>query len=190
MNDLKLDDKQLMLLGFVIFKHGQQKRKYTNKPYHTHLTSVANIVSKFESGCIEIALCHDLFEDTDCTFKTLFKFMISIGYEVDFSYNMCKRVEELTDFYTKENFPEYTRDKRKEMECKRLSTIDYISQTVKYADLIDNVSSIVEHDKEFAKIYLREKKNILSLMNNGNKNLCKICLQVLNENLKKLSIEL
>lgn len=176
---MELTEKQKQLFEFVKEKHKDQKRKHTNEPYHTHLYNVAEIVSAYESDCIEIALCHDLFEDTNCNFNVLYKAMTDIGYERDFSYNVCSCVTELTDKFTKEEYPYLNRSKRKKNEAERLSKISAISQSVKYADLIDNTSSIAKYDKDFAKVYLKEKEVILSGMNQGNAMLYKDCKQVL-----------
>jgi guanosine-3',5'-bis(diphosphate) 3'-pyrophosphohydrolase len=39
-----------------------------------------------------------------------------------------------------------------------------IIHTIKVADLIQNTSSIVSEDAEFAKVYLREKRDLLLLL--------------------------
>lgn len=173
--------QQEYLLDFVKLKHGDQKRKYTNEPYWNHVLSVASIVSKHEDGCFEIALCHDLFEDTTCTFDQLYKEMIELNYSPEFTYNVCVCVKELTDKYTKEEYPYLNREVRKKNECDRLIQISYLSQTVKYADLIDNTSSIAKYDKDFAKIYLKEKEDILEVMDKGNKVLYQLCKNTLIE---------
>jgi (p)ppGpp synthase/HD superfamily hydrolase len=176
---MELNDKQTMLFEFVKTKHKDQKRKYTGEPYFNHLYSVAEIVSVHEMGCIEIALCHDLFEDTDCTFNELYKKLTDIGYDRKESYDICSCVNELTDVFTSEEYPYLNRGKRKENEANRLGKISRISQTVKYADLIDNTSSITEHDKDFAKVYLKEKEAIIKVMNQGNQILYTMCKKVL-----------
>ena len=149
-------------------------RKYTYEPYHTHLLSVAEIVSIYETGCVEIALCHDLFEDTNCTFNELYKKLSEIGYDMHTSYDICTCVKELTDVFTMEDYPHLNRAKRKENEANRLGKIKCISQSVKYADLIDNTISIFEHGKDFTEIYLKEKDAILKVMNKGNQSLFKL----------------
>jgi len=182
-----LNKNQSQLLSFVIKKHGEQKRKYTNKPYYTHCVDVAEIVSKYEDGCIEAALCHDLFEDTNCDFSELYKELLNIGYERNESYDICTNVTELTDKFTHKDYPYHNRKKRKELEAQRLASISYKSQSIKYADLINNTSSIVEYDKGFAKVYLVEKQRILELMDAGNKDLYELCLQTQKQAKKDLS---
>ena len=172
---MTLTTQQLQLLDFVKLKHGDQVRKYTGDPYYTHLVNVAEIISQYEPDCIEIALCHDLFEDTQCNFNQLYNAMIKIGYSRDYSYDVCTCVTELTDVFTHADYPYMNRKKRKLKEAERLGTVSYRSQSVKYADLIDNTKSIVEYDEGFAKLYLEEKQNILQVMTKGNQNLFYIC---------------
>ncbi len=176
---MKLTKKQSKLFEFVTKMHGEQKRKYTGEPYVNHCLSVAEIVSEFEDDCVEIALCHDLFEDTKCDFTMLCKELIRIGYDRNHAYSICTNVNELTDEFTHEDFPYLNREARKINEAKRLGTISHKSQSVKYADLINNTESIVTHDKGFAKVYLSEKELILQLMRKGNSTLFCNCLKAL-----------
>lgn len=180
-----LSERQNLLLDFVKLQHGEQKRKYTGEPYWNHLYSVAEIVADYEPNtfAIEIAFCHDLFEDTKCTFAQLHNNLIAFGYSRNVAYSICACVNELTDVFTSYAYPYMNRKKRKEEEAKRLGTISNISQSVKYADLIDNTRSIMERDKSFAKVYLSEKKDILLVMRSGNIDLLKKC----DANLKLLS---
>ena len=184
-----LTDFQVQLLEFVKEQHGQQKRKYTGGPYWEHPLAVAGKVFFIDKLAIEGALCHDLFEDTSCNFDRLFNKMVEIGYERDYAYDVCRIVTELTDVFTKEAYPYLNRRKRKEAEAKRLGEISPIAQTIKYADLIDNTSSIVEHDEGFAKIYLTEKRDILRYMVKGNLNLFYECLSTLENAELKLGLE-
>ncbi len=184
---MELTEQQNKLFDFVKEKHGEQKRKYTNEPYCNHLYSVAKIVSEYEPDCIEIALCHDLFEDTNCNFDSLYKKLIELEYDAHVAYCICGRVKELTDKFTSEEYPYLNRAKRKESECKRLFGISFVAQSVKYADLIDNTATICQYDKDFAKIYLKEKEQILAVMTNGNKVLLQRCKNVLNEAIKMLN---
>lgn len=167
--------KQEELLAFVKIKHGDQKRKHTGEPYWTHLVSVASIVKPYASNGVEIALCHDLFEDTDCEENELRDFLINHSYQDSEADLILKGALELTDQYVPKNFPQINRKERKKLEAKRLGSISPLAQTVKYADLIDNTSSIVVQDPNFAKVYLHEKQDILNVMREGHPDLLKIC---------------
>lgn len=168
-------DKQKKLLDFVKQQHGDQQRKYSNEPYWHHVVSVAETASKRVDGAIEIALCHDLFEDTPCSYQDLQKKLGEIGYSKKEASEICDVTKELTDVYIKEDYPELNRKTRKEKEAKRLGKISSLGQSIKYADLIDNTSSIVENDRQFAKVYIQEAIAILDQMRKGNIHLLMDC---------------
>ena len=172
---IELNEKQTALLEFVKEMHGDQKRKYTNEPYWYHPYQVAVLadtylrktVREVDMG-IEIALCHDLYEDTDCNYSKLHSKLKEIGYSNLFATMIADKVQELTDVYTPENYPDLNREKRKLMEAARLGKCSRLAQSIKYADMIDNTKSIVAHDKKFAPTYLKEKTELLDFMRKGN----------------------
>ena len=168
---MELREEQRKLLEFVKKQHGSQIRKYTGEPYWNHVYSVAEIVSEYDVEGVEVALCHDLFEDTSCDFTMLHKELVYIGYGARVSYKICTCVNELTDIYEHRLYPHWNRKKRKLEEAKRLGGVSVLAQTVKYADLIDNTKSIVENDPAFAKIYLEEKSELLDRMLHGDNEL-------------------
>lgn len=169
---MKLTEKQKKLFEFLKIKHADQVRKYTGEPYTEHLYSVAEEVSKFEPTMIEVALSHDFLEDVEgSTSDELRDFLLDSNYSEERANEIVQGVIDLTDVYTKEAYPELNRAKRKQLEAERLGKVNPKSQSVKYADLIDNTHSIAEHDKNFAKTYLEEKRVIIGLMKNGNKDL-------------------
>lgn len=57
-------------------------------------------------------------------------------------------------------------------------------KTIKLADLISNTKSIVEHDKNFARIYIKEKELLLEVLADGDENLYKFAKELV-ENAKK-----
>lgn len=186
---MKLILRQSKLLEFVITAHGEQKRKYTNLPYWTHLVSVAEIVSKYKSILgIEIALCHDLLEDTKYTASEVWDFLASIGYDHEDQIIIGHCVLHLTDQFTSEAHPELNRATRKKLEADRLTQIPANAQTVKYADIIDNTSSIVQYDPDFAKVYLKEIQAKIYKMDKGDPELYKRCLETVEGAVKKLEL--
>jgi (p)ppGpp synthase/HD superfamily hydrolase len=145
--------------------HKNQVRKYTGNPYVDHLAEVAGIVATVagqarESVSIEemlaVAWLHDCVEDQGVTFEEIdarFGNMVAIG------------VSGLSDIEVG------NRAERKRMSCERLATCSGWIQTIKCADLISNTSSIVKHDPDFAKVYLREKCDLLSVMTKADRRL-------------------
>lgn len=188
---MKLTSRQEMLLQFVKTSHGDQVRKYTCEPYWHHVVCVAEIVNEFcpdDFGLIEIAFCHDLFEDTSVTNDGLVKALQESGYEPVELLFITRGVLALTDVWTSDSHPYWNRSTRKSWEADRLGKIYKEYQSVKYADLIDNTRSIVEHDKGFAKKYLAEKRDILEVMRTGNLPLLIKCYNVLLDAESKLSL--
>lgn len=144
----------------------QQKRKYTGESYWTHTDAVAEIVAAHGGTpeMIAAAHLHDVLEDTPIPALTL--------HEV-FGYDVVALVLELTDEYTAEKYPHLNRAARKKAEADRLSNVSDEAKTIKLADLYDNTKSIVAHDPKFAKVYLREKEQILKGLTGGNSTLYK-----------------
>ncbi len=178
---MELTQRQLRFLDFVKEQHGQQKRKYTGEPYWHHVYAVAEIVSEYEPDGLEIALGHDLLEDTACTYDDLFFFLKNNGYDKEEASFIANGVQELTDEFVKENYPDKNRKDRKKLEAERLGKVSPLAQSVKYADLIHNMQSIVEEDKDFARIFSKEKRNLLDQMRRGNIDLFIKCCHTLQE---------
>lgn len=185
---MQLSDRQKKLLKFVKLKHAAQVRKYNAEPYWHHLISVAEIASKHVEGAIEISLCHDLLEDTSCSYEELLLFLVSNEYTKEESKKICNVVKELTDVYVKEDYPQMNRKSRKKKEAERLSGISTLGQSIKYADIIDNTTSIVENDKHFAKVYLREAMDLIDGMRKGNLYLLIDCCYSLKKGMLELKI--
>ena len=143
----------------------KQVRKYTGDPYWTHTRRVAQIVSSVidDLEAIAAAHLHDVLEDVAPVNPEFSEETI----RAEFGDRVLNIVKDLTDEYIPENYPKMNRNERKAAEAQRLSRIAPISQTIKYADLIDNTADIVKHDLKFARTYLREKSNILKVMSKG-----------------------
>ena len=191
-----LDKKQHKLLEFVIEKHGDQVRKYTNEPYWTHPVSVAKLYHKYckENSAahysMSAALCHDLLEDTNCTKKELISKLNEIDYNTMESTFIADLVDDLTDKFTKEKFPYLNRKERKLREAIRLGGVRFESQNIKLCDLIDNSNSITIHDPNFAVVYMEEKKFILECMKNNNINLYIKCCSIYQNWIDSKSVDL
>ena len=120
-----------------------QVRKYTGDPYIVHPISVASILEEcgVEGDLSKaVAYLHDVLEDVAPLKPEFGRETI----EKEFGKLVASMVSELTDVYTKEDFPSFNRAKRKDLEAARLSTISATSMEVKMADLIDNTVSISE----------------------------------------------
>lgn len=135
-----------------------QKRKYTFEPYIVHPAEVAKIVAGVPGATpdmVAAAWLHDVVEDTGCTFTD-----IHMGFGID----IATLVQWLTDVSKPEDG---NRAARKAIDRAHSAQAPAEAQTIKLADLISNSRSIVQHDPEFAKIYLEEKRLLLEVMNKG-----------------------
>jgi (p)ppGpp synthase/HD superfamily hydrolase len=162
--------KQKVFL-FAVTCHGSQTRKWTGEPYWQHLLNVSNILNKVFPDNIEyftIAMLHDVLEDAACTKDELLPFLASLGMDQGRWFRIYQSIIALTDQYTPENYPKLNRAKRKEFEARKLAECSSMVQTVKYADLLDNLSSIIQHDMDFAVVYVKEVKQIVHKLQNTN----------------------
>jgi (p)ppGpp synthase/HD superfamily hydrolase len=152
--------------GFAHYWHDaiNQKRKYTGEPYWVHTDEVAKTVASVTSdrNLIVAAHLHDIFEDVAPSHPEVVK-----RVERNFGEDIYWLVHDLTDKFTRENFPTYKRDKRKALEAERIGSIRVGAKTVKLADLLSNTSSIVQHDPKFAKVYVQEKIALLPYLQDG-----------------------
>ncbi len=165
-------DKYTKVLHFAIFAHSGQERKYTGDPYIHHPIAVAKIIK--DLGMHEdyqcAALLHDVVEDTNVTNQTI---------EQEFGIIVAKIVEQLTDVYTHEAYPNIARKERKMLECYRLSKVSGNAKTIKLADIIDNTPSIVANDPAFSKIYIPENEELLQALSGGDHFLMAQAVQVI-----------
>lgn len=142
------------VLQFATLAHAGQKRKYTGDDYIVHPVAVAQIVRDF-GGSVDqqaAALLHDVVEDTDVTID-----------QVRDAFG--DRVADLVGWLTDVSVPsDGNRAVRKAIDCAHSADAPADAQFVKLADLMDNTKSIVDHDPQFARVYLKEKALLLSAM--------------------------
>jgi len=143
-----------------------QKRKYTGEPYWVHTDEVAALVGQTPGSTPEMGAAshlHDVLEDV----MPLNPHYNSIRILNEFGTEVLDLVVDLTDVYTKAQYPKWNRATRHEKENARLAQVNTQAKTIKLADLICNTYSIVKHDPDFARIYLREKFALLPLLADG-----------------------
>jgi (p)ppGpp synthase/HD superfamily hydrolase len=147
---------------FATQAHGAtgQRRKYTGEPYIVHPTAVVDLLKGAgitDQAMLCAAWLHDVLED--CPAVAACEIGASFGPEVE------AMVWVLTNIPAGQGL---NRASRKAADLKRISESDGRVQTIKVADLIDNTSSIVEHDPTFAKVYMAEKRSLLIGMARAN----------------------
>ncbi len=152
--------------------HGTQMRKYTPERYIVHPVRVMETCAQYtdKPTILAAALLHDVLEDTPLTQQEMQAFLQTIMSEEDAAETL-KLVIELTDVYVKKDYPKMNRRTRKAKEQLRIADTSADSQTIKYADIIDNCNEIVKHDPDFAKVFLYECRANLRIMGKGNADL-------------------
>ena len=147
--------KTARAFAFADRAHWGQTRKYTEDPYIVHPIEVVSLIRQVQ-GHTEDMICaaylHDVVEDTSWSISAIQK---------RFGDVVAAYVEALTD---PPKVPGVNRATRKHLERQRLAAAPPEVQTIKLADLISNTQFIVEHDPDFAKVYLREKRDLLAVM--------------------------
>ena len=172
-----------LLRNWVREQHEGQIIPKNGYPYFTHLSAVAALAGGVVRLGGEIGLCHDLLEDTEITAGTLNEVLLSFGYSQTDSEIITTCVVELTDVYTVFAFGELKKNERKQLEAERLITISSRAQTVKYADLIDNIGWVLTFDKQAAKKYLKKKLTLLKDLNKGDRGLWLMAMKLIEDNL-------
>lgn len=152
---------------FAIKAHQDQRRKYTDDPYWYHLRNVVEILrasfkdctlptdyffSNYMEKVYQIAWLHDVIEDTKIT---------RMEITTNFDNFVADGVLWLSDTTP---LSAGNRKYRKERYAKQINCAPTHIQLIKYADLIDNLFSIVNYDPNFARIYVAEKRYLLNLM--------------------------
>lgn len=150
--------------AFAIKAHEEigQRRKYTNDPYFTHPINVYSKVLTARHVDDEMraaALLHDVVEDTNRTIDEV---------RAEFGDNVASLVAELTDVSRPEDG---NRKIRKAIDRDHLAKASARAKTIKLADIIDNTASIIEHDHDFAKVYLPENLELLQVLKEGDESL-------------------
>ena len=136
----------------------KQVRKYTGEPYYVHPGEVAQIVASVPGSTpdmVAAAWLHDVVEDTGCTFTDI---------HMAFGIDIAGLVSWLTDVSKPEDG---NRAVRKAIDREHTARAPAEAQTIKLADLISNSKSIMQHDPNFAKTYLEEKRLLLEVLTKG-----------------------
>jgi (p)ppGpp synthase/HD superfamily hydrolase len=167
--------------------HDDQKRKYTAERYIVHPVRVMKMCRRYTSSMpvLAAALLHDVLEDTDVRRSEMHNFLSTVMSEKD-AAQTTHLVAELTDVYTKSSYPRWNRRKRKAKEAERIEKTSADSQTIKYADIIDNSKEIATEDPDFAGVFLRECKMLLKKISKGNADLYKEAIVTVEECLGKV----
>ena len=146
---------------FATSAHAGQRRKYTGEAYIWHPLEVARTVMDAggDDEMIAAAILHDVVEDCGVP-EDRIKEM--------FGSRVAALVMDLTDVSKP---TDGNRKVRKQIDLEHTAQAHPDAKTIKLADLISNTKSICQHDKEFAKVYLKEKAEQLNVLREGNQQL-------------------
>lgn len=153
-----------------------QRRKYTNDPYIVHPQAVADIVSSVPhtEEMLAAAWLHDTVEDTSTTLD-------------DINSHFGPQVAELVGMLTNVSLAcEGDRIEKKNLDRQHCAKASPAAKTIKLADLIDNLRSLVTHDPDFAKTYLIEKRLMLAVLKEGDATLWRQVEHIINDSLQRL----
>lgn len=156
-----------------------QTRKYTGEPYINHPTAVMRLLESHSSEAVTdaqraAALLHDTVEDTEVTIAEI---------EQHFGAEVAELVGWLTDVSKPGDGP---RRVRKAIDRAHTAGAPPAAKSIKLADLIHNAMDITEHDPNFARVWLREKGELLEVLKDGDPGLLKLAHKVYEECQAKL----
>lgn len=159
--------------------HKGQKRKYTGEDYIYHPIEVMQIVKSVPhtQEMLAAALLHDVVEDCGVKIETIGRL---------FGPKVCSMVNDLSDISVPEDGNRAT---RKAIDRDWISWAGSKSKTIKLADLISNSKSILEHDRDFAKVYIKEKELLLQVLTEGDPTLYAQASDIVTKAKKELGIE-
>lgn len=154
-----------------------QVRKYTNEPYIVHPEEVGELVRQargYSPAMVAAALLHDTLEDTEVTYALLHE---------EFGTEVADLVLWLSDVSKPEDG---NRSTRKMLDRQHIAAAPADAQTIKVCDLIANTRSILAYDKNFAKVYLEEKRLLMDVLTKADVGLRARALAQLDEALREL----
>ena len=146
---------------FATAAHGaiNQRRKATNEPYIVHPAGVADIIQSIPSHTWEMvamAWLHDVCEDTEVPLRTINEIFGQTVYNGVWYLTNCERERG-------------NRKERHRINLARHAAAPADVQTVKLADIMQNIPNINETDPSFARLFLREKAEAVEMLKNGDR---------------------
>jgi (p)ppGpp synthase/HD superfamily hydrolase len=151
--------------AFAERAHRGVSRTHTGEPYIIHPLEVAEMIASLGYGAevIAAALLHDTVEDNPIiTFEII---------KASFGALVAKLVREVSEVSVESDGD---RSIRKNKDHQHFASASEEGQTIKLADSIANMRSIMSHNPKFAKKYMPEKKQLVSMLTQGHPALRKI----------------
>ena len=157
--------------AFSAYWHGSinQVRTYSGLPYITHPAAVVEILRSVTNDAAVLAAgwLHDVVEDTPCTIEQI---------EKEFGREVAELVEQLTNVATR---ADGNRTMRVAINRAHSASASPRAKTVKLADVIHNVSCILECPYDFAVRYVEEKRELIEVLRGGDPRLLQRAREVI-----------
>lgn len=116
----------------------------------------------FPNGLIwEIALGHELLEDTQLGEEEIKSLLGECGYSPMESIAILSGIKCLTNQYTKAKYPQLSRKQRKALESQRISQLPLGILEVKLQDRLLNLRDIKGLSEDFQKLYKGETLKLI-----------------------------
>ena len=181
------NENLMRVAAFAADAYVGQGRKYVNEPSIEHPVSVMYMCmnQNMSMPVLYAALLHHVLEDARVTEDELMVFLRKfLGHRE--ATEVVSLVLQLTDVYTADKYPHWTRRIRKAAELERLKKISAKAQSVKYADILDNATTIMKEDQNLAKVVLKEYHEQLTELLGGDQMLRQQAISKVNELLLSL----
>lgn len=146
---------------FAFECHKGQTRKFDHEPYICHPAEVACIAAQVTNDPETLAACwgHDLIEDCQIDEGLI---RAKFGGSVARYVSECSNPSQLKPEYKKLN-----RVARKQIDRDHLIHAAEETKTVKLADILSNINSLVYNDPSFARVWVKEKEAMMPLLEGG-----------------------
>ncbi|WP_455233134.1 HD domain-containing protein [Geopseudomonas aromaticivorans] len=174
---MRLSEKA-RLFALAAFAATGQRRKYTDESYFAHAAAVVALVAgvTLDETALAAAWLHDVVEDTGITLDLI---------EREFGAAVASLVGMLTNASRPSDG---NRAQRKAIDREHLAGASALAKTIKLADMLDNLSTVVDRDPEFARTYLPEKALMLEQLTEGDAGLWQAVHDVIASGLQKLQL--
>ena len=146
-------------------------RPQSDEPYEVHLGEVVALIKSVPHTPRMVAggWLHDVIDDIPGVTHEM------VAAETDES------VAELVDALSDHEKGQGNRKQRKAAERKRIAGADWETQTVRVADIISNVRTIVQRNPDFARVYVPEKAALLEVLTKADPTLLSMARQVVHD---------
>tara|TARA_R110000868_G_scaffold9620_6_gene47563 strand:- start:2812 stop:3363 length:552 start_codon:yes stop_codon:yes gene_type:complete len=172
---------QAILFATAAHAEVGQIRKYTKEPYIVHPLEVMEIITRYATfpvteEMLAASVLHDVVEDTQVSLATI---------SLEFGSAVAEIVSDLTDVSQPSDG---NRRARKALDLLHTKQASPVAKSVKCADIVSNITSIVEHDPGFARKWVREAEDKLAVCGDADLGLLTLAYQKLADAKNKLGI--